>query len=44
MITGRKPVPAGMQVEAPVLRSGLLSAALVFGLAVTAVVVVLRTT
>jgi cytochrome b len=44
MITGRKPVPAGMQMESPVLRSGLLSAAVVFGLAVTAVVVVLRTT
>ena len=43
MVTGRKQVPAGMEVALPRL-SGLLSAALIFGLAVTLVVLLLRTT
>jgi len=42
MITGRKAIPAGMPVEAP-RTSGLLSAAAVFALAVTLVVLLLRT-
>jgi cytochrome b len=42
MITGRKVIPAGMLVEAP-RRSGLLTAAAVFGLAAILVVLLLRT-
>ena len=42
MVTGRKPVPAGMEV-ALLGSPGLLSAALVFGLAVILVVLLLRT-
>jgi cytochrome b len=48
MITGRKPVPTGMEPEglevASRHRSGMLSAALVFGAAVTLVVLLLKTT
>lgn len=47
MITGRKTVPAGMAAEGPGQgasgHSGLLSATLVFGVAVTLVVLLLRT-
>jgi hypothetical protein len=42
MVTGRKPVPAGMEVTLP-QSSGLFSAALVFGLSVILVVLLLRT-
>ena len=42
MVTGRKPVPAGMEVASP-RSSELLSAALVFGLEVSLVVLLLRT-
>jgi cytochrome b len=42
MVTGRKPIPAGMEVASP-RSSGLLSAARVLGLAVSLVVLLLRT-